>query len=57
VKILLRDFSDKVGVNKTWETIRDNIKIPAKASLGYYELKKRKEGNKPNCSGYRIQVK
>jgi hypothetical protein len=23
-----------------WETIRESIKIPAKESLGYYELKK-----------------
>jgi hypothetical protein len=37
--------------------IRENIKISAKESLGYYELRKHKpwfdEENKPNCSGSR----
>jgi hypothetical protein len=31
-----------VDINNTWETIRENIKISAKESLGYYELKKHK---------------
>jgi hypothetical protein len=26
-----------VDINRTSETIRENIKIPAKESLGYYE--------------------
>jgi hypothetical protein len=26
-------------INRVWETIRENIKISAKESLGYYELK------------------
>jgi hypothetical protein len=29
-----------VNINRAWETIRENIKISAKESLGYYELKK-----------------
>jgi hypothetical protein len=29
-------------INRAWETIRENIKISAKVSLGYYELKKHK---------------
>jgi hypothetical protein len=32
----------EVDVNKAWETIRGNIKVSAKESLGYYELKKHK---------------
>jgi hypothetical protein len=31
-----------VDVNKAWGTIRKNIIISAKESLGYYELKKNK---------------
>jgi hypothetical protein len=30
------------GIVEAWETIRENIKISAKESLGYYELKKHK---------------
>jgi hypothetical protein len=40
-----------VDVNKAWETIRENIKMSAKESLGYYEPKKRKPwfcGNIPH---------
>jgi hypothetical protein len=29
-------------INRAWETIRENIKLSAKESLGYYELKKHK---------------
>jgi hypothetical protein len=29
-------------INRAWETIRENIKISAEESLGYYELKKLK---------------
>jgi hypothetical protein len=59
----------ELDVNKAWETITENIKISAKESLGYYELKKNKpwfdEGcsklldqrNKSNCSGYRFLAK
>jgi hypothetical protein len=31
-----------VDVNRAWETITENIKISAKKSLGYYEVKKYK---------------
>jgi hypothetical protein len=31
-----------LDINDAWETIRENIKISAKESLGYYELKKHK---------------
>jgi hypothetical protein len=64
----LENIDTEVDVNKAWETIRENIKISAKESLGYYEWKKNKpwfnescsklldQRNKPNCSGYRIQA-
>jgi hypothetical protein len=37
-------------VNIDWETIRENIKISAKESLGYYELKKNKPWFDEGCS-------
>jgi hypothetical protein len=65
----LEDLNTEVEINSAWETIRENIKISAKDSLGYYDLKKHKawfdEGcsklldqrKQAKCSGYRIQVK
>jgi hypothetical protein len=38
----LENLDTEVDVNKARETIRKNIKISAKESLGYYELKKHK---------------
>jgi hypothetical protein len=32
----------EVEINSAWETIRENIKISAKQSLGYFELKMHK---------------
>jgi predicted transcriptional regulator len=32
----------EVEINTIWETIRENIKISTKDSLGYYKLKKHK---------------
>jgi hypothetical protein len=37
-------------VNKAWETIRENITISAKESLGYYEPKKNKSWFDEGCS-------
>jgi hypothetical protein len=65
----LEDLDAEVEINTIWETIRENIKISAKESLGYHEpssishdLMKDAQnywirGNKLNCSGYRIQMK
>jgi hypothetical protein len=65
----LEDLNAEGEINNIRKTIRENIKISAKESLGYYELKQHKpwfdegcselldRGNKLNCSGYRIQVK
>jgi hypothetical protein len=36
------DLDAEVEINSAWETIRENIKISAKESLGYCELKKLK---------------
>jgi hypothetical protein len=36
----LEDLDTEVEINSAWETILENIKISAKESLGYYELKK-----------------
>jgi hypothetical protein len=38
----LENLGTKVDINGAWETIRENIKISAKESLGYYEQKKHK---------------
>ncbi|PNF23951.1 hypothetical protein B7P43_G10044 [Cryptotermes secundus] len=46
----LENFDTEVDVNKDWETIRDNIKISAKESLGYYEPKKHKPWFDEGCS-------
>jgi hypothetical protein len=39
---VLEDLDTEVDINRAWETIRENIKISAKESPGYYELKKHK---------------
>jgi hypothetical protein len=65
----LEDLDAGVEVNSPWKTIRENTKISAIESLGYFETKKHKPcfdkdaqyyqitENKLNCSGYEIQVK
>jgi hypothetical protein len=47
---------DAVDINRDWESTRENIKVSATESLGYYELKLHKD-SRLNCSGCRIQVK
>jgi hypothetical protein len=39
-----------VDVNKAWITIREDINISAKESLGYYKLKKNKQWLDEGCS-------
>jgi hypothetical protein len=39
---VLEDLGSEVVINSAWETIRDNIKISARDSLGYYRLKEYK---------------
>jgi hypothetical protein len=40
----------KVEINSAWETIRENTKLSAKESLGYFELKKHKPWFDEGCS-------
>jgi hypothetical protein len=40
----------EVDINNAWETIRENIKISAKESLGYFELKKHEQWFDEGCS-------
>jgi hypothetical protein len=46
----LEDLDAEVEINSAWETIRENIKISAKESLGYFELKKNKPWFDEGCS-------
>jgi hypothetical protein len=46
----LENFDADVGSNRAWETIRENITISAKESLGYYEVKKHKPWVDEGCS-------
>jgi hypothetical protein len=46
----LEYLDTEVDVNKAWETIKVNINISAKASLGYYEVKKNKPWFDDGCS-------
>jgi hypothetical protein len=39
----LEDLDTEVDINSAWETIRENIKISAKESPGYFELQKHKQ--------------
>jgi hypothetical protein len=38
--VALENLDTEVEINMLWETIRENIKISAKESTGYYELMK-----------------
>jgi hypothetical protein len=56
----LENSDDDVDINRAWETIRENINISAKESIGYYELKQYKPWfNKgySNLLDQRIQAK
>jgi hypothetical protein len=46
----LEDLDAEVKINSAWETIRGNIKISAKESLGYFDLKKHKPWFDKGCS-------
>jgi hypothetical protein len=46
----LEDLDAEADINSTWETITVNIKISAKESPGYYELKKHKPWFDEGCS-------
>jgi hypothetical protein len=46
----VEDLYTEVEINSAWETIRENIKISAKESIGYFELKKHKPWFDEGCS-------
>jgi hypothetical protein len=46
----LQDLDAEVECNSAWETIKESIRISAKASLGYYELRKDKPWFDKACS-------
>jgi hypothetical protein len=46
----LENLDTAVAINNAWETVRENIKISAKKSLGYYELKMHKPPFDAGCS-------
>jgi hypothetical protein len=46
----LENLDAGVDINRSLETVRENIKILAKESLGYYELKKHKPWFSKGCS-------
>jgi hypothetical protein len=45
----LKISDDDADINRALETIRESVKISAKASLGYYELKKHKPWFDEGC--------
>jgi hypothetical protein len=53
----LEDLNAEVEINSAWEIIRENIKVSAKESLGYYELKKHKPWFDQACSKLVDQTK
>jgi hypothetical protein len=46
----LEDLDTEVEINNAWETISENIKISARESLGYFEVKKHKPWFDKGCS-------
>jgi hypothetical protein len=46
----LEYLDTEVEINRAWETIRENIKMSVKESLGYFEFKKHKPWFDEGCS-------
>jgi hypothetical protein len=46
----LEEMYAEVEINSAWETVRENIKISAKESLGYFEFKMHKPWFDGGCS-------
>jgi hypothetical protein len=53
----LEDLDAEVEINSAWEMISENIKISAKESLGYCELKNHKPRFDQACSKLVDQMK
>jgi hypothetical protein len=47
---VLENLNAEMDISGDWETIRQNMKISAKESLGYYEMKKHKPWFDEECS-------
>jgi hypothetical protein len=50
----LENLDAEVDSNSAWQTIRENIKIPAKDILHYYELKNISHGSTTDIQNYLI---
>jgi hypothetical protein len=46
----LENLDTAMDINWAWKTIRENIKISAKESLGYYKIKNNKPWFDEGCS-------
>jgi hypothetical protein len=46
----LGDLDAEVEIHSAWETIRENINISARESLGYFEMKNHKPWFDKGCS-------
>jgi hypothetical protein len=55
--VALEDLDAEVEINSAWKTSRENIKISAKGSLGYFEFKKQKPWFDEVCSNLLDQKK
>jgi hypothetical protein len=53
----LEHLDTEVDINRAWETIRESIKVSAKESLRYHELKKHKPWFYEGCSNHLDQRK
>ena len=49
--------ASEVDINDTWENIRDNIKVAAGKSIGYYQVKKKKPWFDDDCSNVVERIK
>jgi hypothetical protein len=53
----LENLDAEGNINRAWETIRGNITISAKESVGYYEMEKHKPWHDKGCSELLAQGK
>jgi len=54
---VLENLNDEEDVNRTWESIKENIKTSAKENLGLHELKQHKPWFDEECLGFLDQRK
>jgi len=53
----LENLNDDENVNRTWESIKENIQTSAKESLGLHELKQNRPWFEEECLGFLDQRK